>query len=162
MQIELQEEKNKNNYLSNENIQLKQQIFQLQNNMNNINFSNNQNNNSIDSLIKLVKAKEDLINNLNEKLKRFPFILEKNENLMSVIFSSVNQKVNYSIVCKNTDTIHNLEVKLYQEFPSLYESENYFLCKGQIINKFKTFEEYKIKNGDIILLNQMNNSTIFK
>ena len=161
MQIELQEEKNKNNYLSNENIQLKQQIFQLQNNMNNINFSNNQNNNSIDSLIKLVKAKEDLINNLNEKLKRFPFILENNENLMSVIFSSVNQKVNYSIVCKNTDTIHNLEVKLYQEFPSLYESENYFLCKGQIINKFKTFEENKIKNGDTILLNQMNDSNIF-
>ena len=161
MQIELQEEKNKNNYLSNENIQLKQQIFQLQNNMNNFNFSNNQNNNSIDSLIKLVKAKEDLINNLNEKLNRFPFILEKNENLMSVIFSSVNQKVNYSIVCKNTDTIHNLEVKLYQEFPSLYESENYFLCKGQIINKFKTFEENKIKNGDTILLNQMNDSNIF-
>jgi molybdopterin converting factor small subunit len=161
LQIELQEEKNKNNYLSNENIQLKQQIFQLQNNMNNINFSNNQNNYSIDSLIKIVKAKEDLINNLNEKLKRFPFILEKNENLMSVIFSSVNQKVNYSIVCKNTDTIHNLEVKLYQEFPRLYESENYFLCKGQIINKFKTFEENKIKNGDTILLNQMNDSNIF-
>ena len=162
MQIELQEEKNKNNYLSNENIQLKQQIFQLQNNMNNINFSNNQNNNSIDSLIKLVKAKEDLINNLNEKLNRFPFILEKNENLMSVIFSSVNQKVNYSIVCKNTDTIHNLEVKLYQEYPNLCDSENYFLCKGQIISKFKTFEEYKIKNGDTILLNQMNNSSLFK
>ena len=103
--------------------------------MNNININSN------DSFFKLIKAKEDLIKDLNEKLNRFPFILEKNERLMSVIFSSVNQKVNYSIVCKNTDTIHNLEVKLYQEFPSLYESENYFLCKGQIINKFKTFEE---------------------
>ena len=129
--------------------------------MNNINFSNNQYNNSMDSVFKLIKAKEDLINDLNEKLNRFPFILEKNEKLMSVIFSSVNQKVNYSIVCKNTDTIHNLEVQLYKEYPNLYESENYFLCKGQIINKFKTFEENKIKNGDIILLNQMNASNIF-
>ena len=115
----------------------------------------------MDSVFKLIKAKEDLINDLNEKLNRFPFILEKNEKLMSVIFSSVNQKVNYSIVCKNTDTIHNLEVQLYKEYPNLYESENYFLCKGQIINKFKTFEENKIKNGDIILLNQMNASNIF-
>ena len=135
---------------------MKQQIFQLQNKMNNINI------NSMDSFFKLIKAKEDLIKDLNEKLNRFPFILEKNEKLMSVIFSSDNQKVNYSIVCKNTDTIHNLEAKLYQEYPNLCESENYFLCKGQIISKFKTFEEYKIKNGDTILLNQMNNSTIFE
>ena len=131
---------NKNNFLLNENNQLKQQIFQLQNKMNNININSN------DSFFRLIKAKEDLIKDLNEKLNRFPFILEKNEKLMSVIFSSVNQKVNYSIVCKNTDTIHNLEVQLYKEYPNLYESENYFLCKGQIINKFKTFEENKIKN----------------
>ena len=94
------------------------------------------------------------IYDLNEKLKRYPFILEENEKLMSIIFTSVDQTLNYSLVCKNTDTINKLEAELYKEFPKFSESENYFICKGNIINKFKTFESNKIKNGDLIILNE--------
>ena len=142
-----------NNNLFNENYQLKQQINQLQKQINsNNNISNNQN--SMDSFIKLIKNKEDIINDLNEKLKRFPFILEKNEKLMSVIFSSVNQQINYSIVCKNTDSIYKLEEELYKEYPDLFERRNYiFLSKGNLINKYQTFESNHIKNGDTIILN---------
>ena len=108
----------------------------------------------MDSFIKLIKNKEDIINDLNEKLKRFPFILEKNEKLMSLIFSSVNQQINYSIVCKNTDSIYKLEGELYKEYPDLFERQNYiFLCKGNLINKYQTFESNHIKNGDTIILN---------
>ena len=60
---------------------------------------------------------------------------------MSVIFTSVDQKAHYSIICKNTDTIYS-------------ETDNYFLCNGQVINKFKTFEVNHIKNGDTIVLNK--------
>ena len=73
---------------------------------------------------------------------------------MSVIFTSVDQKAHYSIICKNTDTIHNLENELYNEYPEYSETENLFLYKGQVINKFKTFEVNHIKNGDTIVLNK--------
>jgi predicted nuclease with TOPRIM domain len=159
-----------NNDLVNENNQLKQQIIKsnnqlisLTNNLQNSNIlSNNQYNINDYSFVKLIKDEEDIINDLNEKLKRFPFILEKNEKLMSVIFSSMNQKINYSIVCKNTDNIHNLEGILYKEYPNLFERQNYFyLCKGKLINKFQTLESNQIKNGDTIILSSNDDTGIF-
>ena len=111
-------------------------------------------NNSFDKFINLINEKENIIKDLKEKIQRYPFVLEKNEKIMSIIFSSVNQKVNYPMVCKNTDTIHKLEEKLYEEYPNLSESENYFLCKGKVLDKFQSFEKNNIKDGDIILLNQ--------
>ena len=119
---------------------------------------NNIQNNSYEKLINLLSKREEQINELKEKIKRYPFILEKNERLMSIIFYSLDQKVHYPMICKNTDTIHKLEEKLYTEYPNLSERENYFLCKGTILNKFKSFEKNKIKNGDIIILNQNDSS----
>ena len=123
---------------------------------------NNIQNNSNDKLINLLSKREEQINELKEIIKRYPFILEKNERLMAIIFYSVDQKVHYPMICKNTDTIHKLEEKLYEEYPNLTERENYFLCKGGVINKFKSFEKMKIKNGDIIVLNQNDSSQIFE
>ena len=123
---------------------------------------NNIQNNSNDKLINLLSKKEEQINELKEIIKRYPFILEKNERLMSIIFYSVDQKVHYPMICKNTDTINKLEGKLYEEYPNLSERENYFLCKGGLINKFQSFEKMKIKNGDIIVLNQNDSSQIFE
>ena len=142
---------------------LKQQIaqlkIQLQNNFQNV---NNIQHNSNDNFFNLLKQKEDKINNLEETIKRYPCILEKNENLMAIIFYSVEQKVHFPMICKNTDTIHKLEEKLYEEYPNLTERENYFLCKGRLLNKFISFEKNNIKNGDIILLNQNDSSTLFQ
>ena len=123
---------------------------------------NNIQNNSNDKLINLLSQKEEQIKELNEKIDRYPFILEKNERLMAIIFYSVDQKVHYPMICKNTDTINKLEGKLYEEYPNLSERENYFLCKGGVINKFQSFEKMKIKNGDIIVLNQNDSSQIFE
>ena len=123
---------------------------------------NNIQNNSNAKLINLLSQKEEQIKELKEKIKRYPFVLEKNERLMAIIFYSVDQKVHYPMICKNTDTIHKLEEKLYEEYPNLSERENYFLCKGGLINKFQSFEKMKIKNGDIIILNQNDSSQIFE
>ena len=132
--------------LSSENKTLKEIINQLQNSsQNNINNSNDQ----IDKLRLYEKIEE-----LTEKLNRYPFTLEKNEKMLSVVFISASEKVNYSMICKNTDTIHKLEEELYKEYPELTESENFFLCKGKVLNKFKKFEEIHIKNGDAIIINQ--------
>ena len=103
-----------------------------------------------DEIIELYKK----IDYLNEKLKRYPTVLEQNEKLISIIFASSDQTMHYSMICKNTDTISDLEKRLYKEYPAFTKSENYFLCKGSLINKFKTFESYKIKNGDILIVNK--------
>ena len=106
--------------------------------------------NKSDEMIRLYKK----IEGLNEQIKRYPFILEEGEKILSVIFTSVSQKVNYSMVCKNTDSIYKLEGELYNTFPELAQTNNYFLCKGTVVNRFKKFEELKFKNGDIIVINQ--------
>ena len=166
LRSQLQAEQSKNYTLSNENNILKQQISQLQfqlnqrNNVQSINNNNNRNN-SVDSVVKLIREKEAIINDLNEKLKRYPFVLEKNEKIMSIIFSSINKKINYSLVCKNTDTIHKIEEQLYMVYPNLCEVENYFLCNGQLINKFQTFETNNIKNGDTIFINNNSSYGVF-
>jgi len=94
------------------------------------------------------------INNLNETLKRYPVILEENEKLISIIFESSDQTMHYSMICKNTDTISVLEKRLYKEYPDFIDSDNIFLSKGNAINRNKSFESYKIKNGDIIVVSK--------
>ena len=117
---------------------------------NNINIQNNLNSNDSNEIVRLYKKIEDL----TEKINRYPFILEKDEKMLSIIFTSVSQNVNYSMICKNTDTVNKLEAELYKEYPELSETENYFLCKGIVVNKFKKFKDLNIKNGDTIIVNQ--------
>jgi seryl-tRNA synthetase len=148
---QLLEEKNKNHILYQENLNLKKKIDELNVKNNNLNIQINPNN--YNNLIKMNEL-YGKIADLQEKLNRFPFILEKNEKLMSIIFSSVGQNIHYSIVCKNTDDINKLERELYREYPQFSETDNYFMCKGKVINKFHTFESNHIKNGDVILVNQ--------
>ena len=89
---------------------------------------------------------------MNEYKERFPFELLPNEKLMTVIFNSVNNSINYSIFCKNTHLFTYVEKLLYQKYPEYKENDNIFLTNGQKINRFKTLEENKIKNSGIILL----------
>ena len=145
---QLTEEKNKNYNLSKENSEMKAKIEQL-----NFKIINQNNFNNFNIQIKTNELYEKILD-LQEKLKRFPSILEKNEKLMSIIFASVDQKIHYSIVCKNTDKIHKLEEELYREYPQFSETDNYFMCKGKVLNRFHSFEKNNIKNGDVIIVNQ--------
>ena len=124
------------------------------------------NNNKYDELLEEYKEKINKLNesindltkknlDLNEKLSRYPFILEKNEKLISIIISSVDHSINYSLICKNTNTINDIEKDIYKEFPEYAKKNNIFLCKGKMINKFETFESNHIKNGDILVLEKI-------
>ena len=146
---QLNEAKTPNNTLSQNNLKLKKEIEELKLKIQQSPkeaFSNSNNNNEL-----LLYQK---IDNLNETLKRYPVILEENEKLISIIFASSDQTMHYSMICKNTDTISDLEKKLYKEFPNFIDSDNVFLCNGTLVNKYKSFESYKIKNGDIIIVNK--------
>ena len=96
--------KNKKNYnLSQENQKLKEKIshLQLQNSTfsNIINYNNilNNPNNANQILFNLAKKNQEL----NEVIERYPFKLEKNEKLLSVLVQSVDQNIRLPIICKN-------------------------------------------------------------
>ena len=110
----------------------------------------------INELNQIIVEKEKKINILEKKLSRFPFELEEDEQLMSVIFTTLDQKFHYSIICKNTDIFNTIENKLYNAFYEYSETENYFFVNGGKINKVKTLEYNKIKNNDLIILNQID------
>ena len=169
--IEINNLKKQNNNLTTENDNLKKQINDGKRTIDNLSQEIKQLKEKIEELKLQLQQKNNQslanvddpneitqlykqIYNLNETLKRYPVILEKNEKLISIIFASSDQTMKYSMICKNTDTLSDLEKKLYKEFPSFIESDNMFLCKGTVINKYKTFESYKIKNGDILILNK--------
>ena len=104
----------------------------------------------------IIKELNKEIDKLKEKLSRYPFELSKGEKLISVIFTSSDQNMFYSIICKNTQKFTELEEKLYNDYPEYSKSNNYFIINGNRVNKTKSLDENKIRNSDIIILTQNN------
>ena len=77
---------------------------------------------------------------------------------MSIIIKSSDQKILFPVICKPTDNINFIEKKLYKEYPELAETKHFFLCKGNVDAKFKSLKNLDIKNGDKIILNQIEES----
>ena len=151
--LKLEKEKNK---------KLEEKINQLNDLLRN-HSNNNRNsiNNSINvgnpnDLLQSIIKKDKVIEDLRLKLSRFPFELSEGEKLISIIFTSTDQKIHYSIICKNTDIFYNLELKLYQKYNELSELENFFTVNGRRVNKTKNLEFNKIKDNDIIILNTLD------
>ena len=110
-------------------------------------------------LMEKLKSEKEKIKIFKSKL---PFDLSIKENLMSVIFNSANQDIKCSIICKNTDIFSRIENCLYNKYPEYKETQNFFLCKGYMIDKQKTLDFNKIGDNDIILVNKMEpNNSIF-
>ena len=98
------------------------------------------------------KFKNDNID--DNKMKRFPFELNENEKLISIIFTNSAREFHCSIICKNTDRFSTLEPKLYEKFPQYGETANYFIANGNNVISHKTLEENNIKDSDIVILHQ--------
>ena len=91
------------------------------------------------------------IEELKKKIGRFPFELNKDEKLMTVKFySTVPNIPYYCIITKNSEPFINLEKKLYEKYKESKNPLNYFIANENIIDKFATLEENKIKDNDII------------
>ena len=169
MKKELDEEVNKNKILNDQITKLKNDLNLERTNKNKLieineqlkkqikEFNDSQkikkeqdNSNNDKDIIQLYKK----IDELKEKLSRYPFELSKGEKLISVIFTSSDQKIHCSIICKNTEKFIKLEEKLYNDYPEYSESDNYFMANGNRVSKFKTLDENKIKNSNIIILNK--------
>ena len=83
-------------------------------------------------------------------------VIKPGEKAIAALFISSDQKITYSIPCKNTTPFVRLEEKLYEEYPEYKETENYFLHNGSVIKRFKTIEENNIKSGKPIILYTAN------
>ena len=117
------------------------------------NINDNKDNSNKDNIIKELNNE---IDKLKKKLSRYPLELSNGEKLISVIFTSSDQNMFYSIICKNTQKFIELEKKLYNDYPEYSKSDNYFMINGNRVDKTKSLDENKIRNNDVIILTQNN------
>ena len=123
----------------------------------NSNFSNKENtpNEDTNKIIKLydeISENHKEIKYLKGKIERFPFDLCENEKIMSVILSTEDKNILYSVIAKNTDKFLRIEEKFYDAFPEFGKVENSFYINGNKINKYQTLEENAIKNSELIII----------
>ena len=132
-------------------------------------FINNKENKRIKELEKLNMELKQKINKLNDETKncfekqKKELIdeLEKKEksqvlfdnNLICITFISLDESIIYSMICKKNDKFEILENKFYDKYPEYAKGENTFLKEGNKINRFKSLEENKIRDNNIIVFN---------
>ena len=138
---QLKQEKEKNQILINENINLKNIINQLNIELNNIK-----------------GIKEKLQHNLTQKNKINEHYdlssVNEDDKIIAVNFVSMerNDIGHFNLICKKRDLFVRLEERLYENFPQYKEFDIYFLVDGRRIKRFKTMEQNNINNNDIINL----------
>lgn len=103
---------------------------------------------------KKVKELNDKINDLkNYTDKDKKTNIKSDEEIIVLFFESVNQDDHRPIFCKNTDTFVRIEEKIYNEYPQYKDYNNYLTVNWNLIKRFKTLDENKIKDGNAIIIN---------
>jgi len=85
-----------------------------------------------------------------EKYKNY--CLSPGEKLITINFISTDKAINFNTFAKKTDLFTKLEAILYEYYPKLKETENYFLVNGKKVSKHKTIEDNEINDNDILTL----------
>ena len=98
------------------------------------------------------KEQEKLIKEYKLKISQFPFEFSPGEKIMSIIFTSSDQNIISSLICKNTDVFEFVENKFYEKYLEYKGLDNIFILNGRKIDKNKSLDENKIKNNDIITI----------
>ena len=153
---ELKDEKNKNK--------------KLQDTINNLNNTINQlkqeHYTEINKLTEKNKELEKLLEEKNKEINDYIFKLSNSSNNEQLISVKTGDKIiavlfmtqgsqdifNYTMACKTSDLFVRLEERLYHDFPKYRNYETFFMVNTRRIFRFKTLEENKIKNNDIISL----------
>ena len=152
---QLNEEKNKNKklleQLSNEQKKVKELNDKIQ-----LYENNNINNNlkRIKELEEIIKSLKSQINDLNKNIdKDKKASIRSEEDIIAVCFKSFNEDIQRPISCKITDTFNKIEEKIYNEYPEYKDFNINFTVNGKEIKRYKTIDENKIKDGNIIIIN---------
>ena len=137
--------------ISNLNEKIKKLEESIENN-NNSDISKNINNLDYKDFYKTILEKDNEIKQLKNELSRYPFRLLEKEKIMTIILSTINETINYSVICKNTEKFKNIKEKFYNDYPEFIKTKNIFTLYGKEINVNKSLEQNNIKNNDIIIL----------
>jgi seryl-tRNA synthetase len=74
------------------------------------------------------------------------------KDIRTILFKSTDQKVEMPYSCRVSDIFVRIEEFLYNEYPEYKDLNTYFTVNGRQIKRFRTIQENKIKNLDVILL----------
>ena len=99
----------------------------------------------------LIAVKEKEINKLKSSI---PFEIKEGEEIMCVLFECYSDSnIHHQFLCSSKQIFKTLENKLYEKIDTKYKStNNYFYCNTNQIDKEKSLEENKIKNGSVIMM----------
>ncbi len=112
--------------------------------------------------LNMIKRLEENFKKHQEKIEEERKIINENnlsqlykiEEMISINFTSSDQKINYSLACARNSIFAEIEEKLYKEYPEYRETNNYFLHEGKTILRFKTLKGNKIRPGVPVMLIQ--------
>ena len=169
----LQKEISNNNEIDNLRRELKdekEKNKKLQDTINNLNNTINQlkqeHYTEINKLTEKNKELEKLLEEKNKEINDYIFKLSNSSNNEQLISFKTGDKIiavlfmtqgsqdifNYTMACKTSDLFVRLEERLYHDFPKYRNYETFFMVNTRRIFRFKTLEENKIKNNNIISL----------
>lgn len=156
LSIDLKKTEDENQKLNSELIEGKNEISRLNNEL----IKEKNNNEKLNQkIIEINEEKEKLLKELKEKdiiiedLKsRYPFPILQGEKLMTVNFVSYDDKIHYSIICKNSDPFIRLEKLLYEKYPCFSNSEYNFFVNDNKVTKDKSLDFNNINDNEIILI----------
>ena len=146
-----------------QNLDYKNIIYELENKIKSLEFIINAKDNKINDYkqdYKQMKDKNNISDNNINKIKELEKEIQKYKNyfllpgekLITIKFISIDRKINFNTIAKNTDNFAKLEAFLYEKYPKYKNTENYFLVNEKKLNKHKTLQENKIKDNDILTL----------
>ena len=110
----------------------------------------------------IIKQKDSIINQKDEEIQRLTTQINSNINQsnnpgnkwgFAIKFKSVNSEIDHAIVANEQDTIAKLEEEIYNEYPKFKDLNTFLTCNGNILKRFRTVGENKVKKGDTILVN---------
>ena len=127
--------------------QQKMIINELQNKLNNYDNIINNLNNDINKYQIIISQKDLELYNIKSQLNNnIPNNKYNFNDILCVNFISSDQNVHFAATCLKTNTIDEIEEKLYKQYPQYRETNNNFLANGTQVLRFKSIAENKIGN----------------
>ena len=84
------------------------------------------------------------------------------EKVLAIHFVLLDSKINRSIACKNTNSFILIEEMLYNEYREHKNNVSiFFLVNEKRLKIFLAIEDNNIKDGDNIVINNIENTNIF-
>ena len=93
---------------------------------------------------------EDIFNKIKKNFE--DIFIEQKERIILLNFSFVSLQIDFNIACRPSDKFEDVEEKIYLMHPELKNRQLNFIFCGCLIDKNRTLEENRIRDGSKILI----------